>query len=308
MFSFLTEPSYPKAALGLERSSVSAVEVSRGGKRSFSVRGAAVIPLANGVLIPSFTERNILDVGAFRSALLEAMTGAGLMNRKRWSVSLPAEAARSAILTVEDGGKGSGEEILEWKAEQMFGLPARELRVNRRKIASEGNGRSRYFATAVRLTVIDEYESMFEEMGLHAGLLLPKPVAEARWLSGPQMFGDSLLISSHEDGFTAILLRGGEVSVLRSVTCAPAEIDDEVYRLLLFYNDRFGSEGESALSRVLALGSGLEHSHLQAAAKEALGRSLEVLSPGDVGFMSNERSLPFDVLAAPAGLASLGYN
>ena len=308
MLSFLTEPSYPKAALGLERSSVSAVEVSRGGRNSFAVRGAAIVPLPGSVLAPSFTERNILDIGAFRSAITEAMTGAGLLSNKRWSVSLPSEAARSAILTVENGGKGSSEEILEWKAEQMFGLPARELRVNRRKIAAEGDGRSRYFATAVRLTVIDEYESTFEEMGIHAGLVLPKPVAETRWLSGPQMFGDSLLISSHDDGFTAILLRGGEPSVLRSVTCSPEEIDDEVYRLLLFYNDRFGSEGESALSRVLSLGSGLEPSHLQAAAKEALGRPLDVLSPGDVGVLSNERSLPFDVLAAPAGLASFGYN
>lgn len=308
MLSFLTEPSYPKAALGIERSSVSAVEVSRNGRRSFAIRGAAIVPLAGSVLEPSFTERNILDTAGFRAAITEAMTGAGLLGTKRWSVSLPPQAARSAILTVENGGKGNSEEILEWKAEQMFGLPARELRVNRRKIAAEGDGRSRYFATAVRLTVIDEYESMFEEMGIQAGLILPKPVAETEWLSGPQMYGDSLLISSQDDGFTAILLRGGEPSVLRSVTCSPEEIDDEVYRLLLFYNDRFGAEGDSALSRVLALGSGLEHSHLQAAAKEALGRSLEVLSPGDVGFQSVDRALPFDVLAAPAGLASLGHN
>ena len=51
-----------------------------------------------------------------------------------------------------------------------------------------------------------------------------------------------MLISGQNDGFTALLLRGTEPSVVRSVTCEQNEIDDEIYRLLMFYNDRFGGE------------------------------------------------------------------
>lgn len=311
MLSVLTEPNYPKAAIGLERTSVTALALQKEGRGQFGVKQAATIELPNNLLTPSFVERNISSPEEFRVLLEEAIVSAGLMNQKNWSVSLPSNTARSAILTLEGAGnaKSETEEVLDWKAEQSFGAPAGELRITRYKISNDREGKTRYFATAVKLSVIDEYETVFEDMGLKAGLILPRAVSESNWLTGDSTAGDSLLISSQNDGFTALLLRGNEPAVIRSVTCTEQERDDEIYRLLMFYKDRF-ADGQSAslLEKLLIVGKDLVPAKIKEISAEALGTALRVLRPDDVGLVLPASSLSFDDIAAPAGLATFGWR
>jgi hypothetical protein len=309
MLSILTEPNYPKAAIGLEHETVTAVSLQKEGRGKFGVKQAASVELPSGLLTPSFTERNISSPEQLKVLLQEVTVSAGLANLKNWSVSLPSNTARSAILTLESGasGKGEAEEILDWKAEQSFGAPAGELRITRTKISDDRQGRSRYFATAVKLSVIDEYETVFEDMGWKAGLVLPRAVSETRWLMGDGE--DSLLISSQNDGFTALLLRGNEAAVVRSVTCSGQECDDEIYRLLMFYHDRFAdSDSGSDLDKLLVIGKELTPSKIKEISAEALGRAVTILRPEDVGLNMPASSLRFDDIAAPAGLAALGWQ
>ena len=116
---------------------------------------------------------------------------------------------------------------------------------------------------------------------------------------------DSMLISETSDGFTAMLLRGQEPAVVRSVTCSPAEVEDEIYRLVMFYNDRVAVTGGS-LDRLLVLGHEMIPAKVQTIAAEALGRNVQILTSADVGLDIPSTSLSFSDLAAPAGLAALG--
>ena len=312
MLSVLTQPNYPKAAIGLERETVTALALRREGGGRYGVAQAATIELPNKLLTPSFIERNIASPEELRVLLEDAVVAAGLMNQKNWSVSLPSSTARTAILTIENGnsGRGETEEILDWKAEQSFGAPSGELRITRNKISNDRDGRSRYFATAVKLSVIDEYETIFESLGWTAGLILPRAVSETKWLMRTSEEGtDSLLLSSQNEGFTAMLLRGNEPTVVRTVTCSKSEADDEIYRLLMFYNDRFaGPHSDSVLENLLLVGKDLSPERITAISDEALGRSLRVLRAEDVGLNVPVGSLTFDDLAAPAGLASYGWR
>lgn len=308
MFSSFTKPSYPNAALGIEADGLSAVSLS-GGRRRYSIKQAASVELPVGVVTPSFFDKNISDDREFASCLREVVEVAGLLGQKRWSVALPSSTARTAILAIETepASKAEAEEVLDWKAEQSFGVPAAQLRLARQKISPDKDGRSRYFTTAVRLAVIDEYETHFDAMGWKVGLIMPRAVGEANWLMGRQDVGDSLLISGNSDGFTALLLRGNEPTVVRSVTCRPAEVEDEIYRLVMFYNDRFGgATSTSTLERLLVVGKCLIPAKIQAIASEALGRNLSVLSHDEVGLALPGGGFSFDDLAAPAGLAALG--
>src|SRR5215203_3135426 len=195
MFSVLTEPNYPKAAIGLEREAVTALALQKEGRGRFGVRQAATIELPSNLLTPSFVERNISSPEELRVLLEEAVVSAGLMKQTNWSVSLPSNTARTAILTLDtDAAKGEADEILDWKAEQSFGAPAGELRITRNKISNDREGKSRYFATAVKLSVIDEYETIFESLGWTAGLILPRAVSETRWLMKTDPPSDSLLL------------------------------------------------------------------------------------------------------------------
>ncbi len=311
MFSFLTEPNYPKAALGLERDSVTALSLAREGRGVFGIRQAATVELPANLLNPNFLEQNINSPRELAVLLEEAVNSAGLTKQKNWSVSLPGNTARSAILTLESGasGKDESEEILDWKAEQSFGAPAADLRITRFRIAPDREGRPRYFASAVKLSVIDEYETIFENFGWKTGLILPRIVGESRWITEGARQADTMLISEQPDGFSAVLMRGGEPAVIRTVTCTPAEQDDEIYRLLMFYHDRFSTDSrEKLLDRILLIGKGLVPAKIRDISSEALGRALQVLRPDEVGLNMPANALAFDEVAAPAGLAALGWR
>ena len=309
MFSSLTEPNYPNAALGIESNVISAVALQKVGRGQYSIKQAASIDLLPGLITPSFSDVNITDPREFAASLREVAESAGLLRQKRWSIALPSSTARSAILALdsEPSSKSEAAEVLDWKAEQNFGAPAFEMRLAMHKISPDKEGRSRYFATAVKLAVIDEFETQFESLGWKAGLILPRAIGEANWLLDRKDDSDALLISGNSDGFTALLLRGAEPAVVRSVTCMPAEIDDEIYRLVMFYNDRFGGgQGNGMLEKLLVIGKNLVSENVQNIATEALGKALRVLTPEEVGIVLPDGGLSFDNLAAPAGLAALG--
>ena len=310
MLENLTQPNYPRAALGLEQTSVTALALQKEGRGRFGIRQAATVELPANLLVPNFIERNISSADEMLVLLEEAVTNAGLLKQKRWSVSLPSSTARTAILTLETepASKKELEEILDWKSEHTFGVSSGEMRISRRKIKADKTSKARYFATAVKLSVIDEYETLFERLGWRVGLIMPRAVSEANWLVDAKSKSDSLLISSQSDGFVALLLRGDEPNVVRSVTCTESETDDEIYRLLMFYRDRFGDANENSLEKLLVVGRNFAPARLKEIADEALGKTLAILRPEDVGLSMPEQSFSFDDLAAPAGLAALGWN
>ncbi|MDQ3801219.1 MAG: hypothetical protein M3384_17500 [Acidobacteriota bacterium] len=312
MLGSLTKPNYPKAAIGLERDSVTALALERRGKGQYGIRQAATVSLPENLLNPNFLEENIASASELIVFLNEVVNNAGLLKRNRWSVSLPSATARTAILTLENepASKQELEEILDWKAERSFGAPAGELRISQQKISPDASGKTRYFATAVKLSILDEYETIFEMMGWKAGLIMPRAVSEAKWLiNGGANPGDSLLISSQADGFTAVLLRGSEPTVVRSVTCTETEVDDEIYRLLMFYRDRFGAEETgNLLEKLLVVGKNFNFNRLREISAEALGTTLKILRPEDVGLNIPASNLHFDELAAPAGLATFAWS
>jgi len=307
MFSFLSEPNYPNAAIGIESDAITAIALDRQGKGAFGVKQVATVPLAAGIVMPSFLDVNISNTHQFSEVLEEAVTSAGLLKQKRWSVALPSSTARTAILTLEaePAQKSEADEILDWKAEQSFGAPAVDLRISRESISRDRDGRARYFATAIKLSVIDEFENVFERLGWKVGLILPRAVSETNWLLGAEDAGDAMLISGQSDGFTALILRGNEPTVVRSVTCDAGEIDDEIYRLLMFYNDRYAREMGSTLDRLLVTGRYIVPAKVMEIAADALDHATRVLTSDEVGLHLPDRSFSFDELAAPAGLAAL---
>lgn len=313
MLENIIRPNYPRAALGLEQASITALALQKEGRGRFGIKQAATIELPEHLLTPDFIEQNIKSPAEMIVLLEEAVTNAGLRKQKRWSVSLPSNTARTAILTLENEPASKDElaQVLDWKAENTFGIPSGEMRISRRKIAPDANGKARYFATAVKLGVIDEYETLFEMLGWQAGLILPRAVSEAGWLfdKDKNQKTDSLLISSQADGFVALIMRGVEPTVVRSVTCTETERDDEIFRLLMFYRDRLGNDrSENFLEKLLVVGKDLTSDRLKEIASEALGRTLNILKPEDVGLNMPAQALNFDEIAAPAGLAALGFN
>lgn len=308
-FAKLINPWYPSTALGLEKGLASMVHLDHRGKE-FGLRRAAAATLPDSLIQPSFDEPNLSDRFELAQALSDLATGAGLLRQRRWSVTLPEATTRTLIVTLESqvGSRNELEEVLRWKLERGFGLSLDELLMSRDRLPKDAQGRERYVAVAVRASVLDEYESVFDSLGWRAGLILPRHMGEARWLNLNGSQGDALLLSSHYKGFTAIVYRDGQPLIVRSVLCEPNEREDEFFRLLLYYRERRASDGEGleqqSIARLLVVGESFSKGRANEIANETLGANLRPLGADDVGLRLPPGDLSFDAIVAPAGLAT----
>ena len=310
MLSKLLKPRFPSSAVGIEKGAASIVQLdrSRGG---FVIKRASSVNLADDLIRATFDERNITDPSELVAVLSDLMTSAGLLRQRKWSVSLPEASTKAAILTLEGaaGSRREIEEVLEWKTERAFGAPVNELRIAREQLPPNEQKQARYLVTGVRLDVLAEYEAVFAALRWQTGLILPRHAGEQQWLRNGQ-HGDGLLLTTHNDGFTAVLIRRNQPVTLRSVVCDKDECDDELHRLLLFYRDRAGSpaaEEAPTVNRLLVLGSLLDKQRVADVMRETLGVSLRPLDATDVRLTIPAGDIPFDLLAAPAGLARLAW-
>ena len=311
MLDKLLKPRFPASAAGFEKGEASVVQLERA-RGEFIVRRAASIALPADLLRPSFDDSNIADPNELVIALSELLTSTGLLRPRKWSVTLPEATARSAVLALEGnpGSRREVEEVLEWKIERAFGAPLSEIRVTREQLPANAQSQVRYLANAVRLSVLAEYEAVFQAMGWHAGLILPRHEGEEQWLRNGR-HGDGLLLTAHEEGFTAVLMRGRTALTVRSVFCEPADCDDELHRLLLFYRERSGGNaqaGDASVDRLLVVGEGLNKQRVAEITRETLGVNLRPLDAAGVGLsIPPGGNLDFDTIAAPAGLARLAW-
>src|ERR1700680_1502234 len=100
VFAKLLSPRYPTCAIGLEKGAASAVQLDRAGG-GFVIKRASSVWLPDELIQPDFDQTNISDPAELVEALSDLLTSAGLMRQRKWSVSFPETATRSAILTLE---------------------------------------------------------------------------------------------------------------------------------------------------------------------------------------------------------------
>lgn len=306
----LLTPRFPTAAAGIESDAASVIQLDRA-RGGFMVKRAATVRLPAEIVQPNFEQQNINDPSELARALTDLITSAGLLRQRKWSVCLPETTARSAILTIEGTphSRRELEEVFEWKIERSFGVPSAELRLSREQLAPDAQRQTRYLVNAIRVDVLAEYEFVFASLGWHAGLILPRHAGEEQWLRNGHQ-GDGLLLTAHHEGFTAVLMRGNRPLTLRSVLCEPAECDDELHRILLFYRDRASLSSQTdlpAIDRLLVLGDQLDKQRVADIANDALGVRLRPLNAADVGLLLPAGDVDFDTIAAPAGLARLAW-
>jgi hypothetical protein len=310
--SKLVNPRYPSTAVGFEKGIATMVQLDRGRGGASSLRRAATVALPESLIRPSFDESNISDPRELTAALRELATSAGLLQQKRWSVALPEATSRSLIVTLESApaSRAELEELLIWKMERGFGTSLEELSISRERLPADTQGRDRYLVVATRTANLGEYEEVMQALGWRPGLIVPRHIGEGQWLAQNGSRGDGLLVSSSEHGFTAVVFRGKQPLIVRTVNCDSTECEDELYRLLLFYRDRRGGAVDNAdqLSRVMIVGDLLKKDRACEIVSETLGTALKPLDAHDLGLQLMTRELSFDAIAAPAGLATLAWR
>ena len=311
LLSRLIDPWYPATAIGLEKGIASVVQLERVRGSVCKLRRAATFNIDESLVHPSFDETNIENKAQLAAVLNDLAASAGLLKQKRWSLSLPEAAARTLVLTIESQLQSSAElqDVLRWKIERGFSAPMEELSISRERLQKDAQGRDRYLVIAVRKAILAEYEAVLDSLSWRAGLILPRHMGEAQWLTRNGAAGDSLLLSGSNHGFTGVIFRDRHPLFVRTVECAEDEIEDEFYRLLLFYRDRSTPEtGESpGLMRLMVIGDGITKERAGEIVNETTGGDLRPLQAEDLGLQLPSREFSFDSIAAPAGLATLSW-
>ena len=312
LFSRLVDPRYPATAIGLEKGIASVVQLERVKGAVCKLRRAATFNIAESLVRPSFDEPNIENPGQLATVLNELAGSAGLVRQKRWSLSLPEPTTRTLVLTIESQLQSAAElqDVLRWKIERGFGLALEDLSISKDRLQRDSHGRDRYLVIAVKKSVLAEYEIVLDSLGWRAGLILPRHLGEAQWLMRNGSSGDSLLVSGSSQGFTGVIFRDKHPLIVRAVSCAEDEFEDEFYRFLLFYTDRSNPDGEGNghnLRQLMIIGEGITKQRAGEIVNETTGGDLRSLEAEDLGLQLPNREFSFDSIAAPAGLATLSW-
>ena len=311
LLSRLIDPWYPTTAIGLEKGVASVVQLERVKGSSCKLRRGATFNIDESLVRPSFEETNIQSPQQLAAVLKELATSAGLLRQKRWSLSLPEATARTLVLTLESQSQSASElqDVLRWKIERGFGGPLEELSVSKERLQKDPQGRDRYLVIAVKKSVLAEYERVLDSLGWRAGLILPRHLGESQWLVRNGSAGDSLLLSGSRQGFTGVIFRDKHPLFIRTVECAEDELEDEFYRLLLFYRDRGVPDASAGpgLARLMVVGEGITKQRAGEIVNETTGGDLRPLQAEDLGLQLPSREFSFDSIAAPAGLATMSW-
>jgi hypothetical protein len=304
---YLLAPAMPNTGAGFVDDNFTVVDLRRG-RHGFALASSAVTQLPPGLVTPAFDQPNIQDTGELTEIVLHTAEAAGLSRKKRWSVALPDGAARTLVIVLESKPESRRElnEILSWKIERVVATAASELRISRQRI-SPAAGQERYLVTVANDGVLSQYESVFSATGWDAGLMLPRHLGEAQWLSWDNTPGDKMLVSANRAGFTSLVIRGGEPILVRTYACDPESRADELHRFALYYHDKLMEGAAASLTGMLVLG-GIDLIDAQQAIGDATGSEPRPLDPAKFGFDLADEQIQFDQLAGAAGLATIAWQ
>jgi len=304
---FLLDPVYPSLSLSITESHLVLLSL-RYQRGEFEPKQVAILPLTAGLITADFARSNIADEGQFPQLLERLPAEAGLKKMGRLSVSLPSMSGRSYVLSLESGPRSRSEEaeLLDWKIERTSGYPTADLRVSRHSLPAEA-GRPHWLVSVAHRLVVTQYESIFAQLGWHAGLIVPRHLEELFWLTRADVEGDQMLVTPTPRGFEVVLLHGRIPLLIREVDCSPDELENEFYRLIVFYRDRLIPSGDTPnLFRLLVTGSSADQQRYRDLAISALERPVVSLTPAQLGFRLDP-GMAFSRVVAAAGLATCAW-
>ncbi len=308
IWQFLTQPHSPKVALAFIESEAVLLKLKKR-RGQFQVERVASAFLPKALFRPDFSSPNIAETSSMISLLQQTITRAGLGGQKRWSIALPEEVARTLVVNLDTKPQTQEElvQMLSWKVERIVGLPASRLRVVHQQIPS--SGLPRCLVTVVEEGVIKEYESIFEQLGWHAGLILPRHICEASWLMRSNTLGDKLLVSHNSWGFSSVALRKEEPLMIRLRECGPEDLESEIYRLATYYQEKILLANSTNPLNLLVIGDPNQIELTTRTFADALTDiKFNVIKPTEIALKVKDTNFQFNQVAAAAGLAALAYN
>jgi hypothetical protein len=193
------------------------------------------------------------------------------------AVVVPDEAVRIAFLTAENPTKNPEEQrtFIRWKLKKSVPFDVDTAQVAYRIVGPHrtGSGVDILVALSPR-SVVQEYETLFESLDIHAGLVLPSTLAALNLFRPPA--ADTLFVKVAPDCIATVVFQNRRVQFYRRVT--DLSLYDAIYPTVLYYQDKLGG---TALDRMYVCG----HNDLRpelVEVQEKLGLTAQRIEPQSV--------------------------
>lgn len=276
--SWLVDLEVPLLGLEFHRRSVAAVRLTHvGGRRALAA--AATAALADGALMPSMTQGNVLDPDGLRAAVRSLVERVGGLTARRVALVLPDPVARVVVLSgkdVESGKGGLSEDVVRFKLREKVPFDMRGAHVVWKAVEAEGG--KVVVAVALLRSVLDEYEALCQAIGLETGLVELGSLALLRGTSDLRASGDWLLLNWDEDHASVSLSRNGVPVLVRTLVgrAETTEVSRELSNTILYYRERLAGGG---LAGALLRSHAIPVTEAARVVEEALGLVPSVIDP-----------------------------
>jgi type IV pilus assembly protein PilM len=227
--------------------------------RTGSLDGYAVESLPVGALVPSAVETNIVNGAAVKTAV------ANVCERLRSrdedvAIVVPDTVIRVFVQHFEDFPRSRSEAVpmLRWKLKKSVPFEADETLISYMRQAPREAGVDVVTALG-RLRIVREYESLFESIGLHPGVVLSSSLAAISLLEDEK---PTLLARVSGSTLTTAIVRRGVLCGYRctelpahGANLTPQMLLEEVFPVAAYYQDTWQETIQSV--RVAGFGTRL---------------------------------------------------
>jgi type IV pilus assembly protein PilM len=246
----------PPAAVEITARRVNVVAMaSHGGTRTITAHASELLP--DGLVTPAMNGSNVHDRAALATALKGTIARITPKPR-RVALILPDTVAKVSLLRFEKMPKAQElEQLLRWQMRKTVPFRIEEAQLSWVPGVELAGGGREYLALAARRDVIESYERVCDDAGLHAGIV---DVASTNLVnavlatSAGAATGDWLLVHVAPESATMIVVRNARVIFYRNRASDGAALDmgDLVHQTAMYFEDRL--EG-AAFNRVILAGS-----------------------------------------------------
>jgi type IV pilus assembly protein PilM len=225
-------------------------------RRRARVQGKSTVGLPAGVFKGSLSERNIHQGSQMRAYLQAALTSASFKGSEI-CVVIPDEAVRISFVSAETLPKTEEEQqtFLRWKLKKTVPFDVDTAQIAFQVVGSHPNasngGKTPGYDVIVVLSprnVVEEYETLLDALGIHAGFVIPSSLAALNLLKTPS--DDVLFVKVLPDCVTTTVMQNKQIKFYRRVT--DLSLYESVYPTVLYYQDKLGG---TTLRQMVVCGS-----------------------------------------------------
>jgi type IV pilus assembly protein PilM len=268
----LREASTPSVAVEIACGHVASASLEwRGQQPVIAAHASEVIP--DAALVPSLTAANIHDRAALVAALGSVLERTG--RPKRIGLVVPDIVAKVSLVKFEKVPPRAQDldQLVRWQVRKTAPFPIEEAQVAYVPGLSGPDGHE-FIVSLARRSVVEEYERLCAEAGVHAGIvdLATFNVVNAVLAGTAAPQADWLLVNVAADYASIAILRGPHLIFFRNrASDTDGTLADLVHQTAMYYEDRLKGAG---FARVLLAGAASAGAR-QTGDIDALQRSLQ---------------------------------